>query len=78
MLVTVVRSNIADRYISQKFKSRERESSANMSGMDMFVILYIQLRPELTAHPRLNQAEQRELQGRMEKKQMKDFMNVRQ
>jgi hypothetical protein len=26
---------------------------------------------------RLNAAEQRELQGRMERKQMKDFMNVR-
>lgn len=33
---------------------------------------------QLTRNLRLNQAEQRELQSRMERKQMKDFMNVRQ
>ena len=31
---------------------------------------------ELSFLGRLNAAEQREFQGRMEKKQMKDFMNV--
>lgn len=31
---------------------------------------------KLISHGRLNAAEQRELQSRMERKQMKDFMNV--
>ena len=48
-----------------------------MSGMDQYVTRPLRRKHPLTASsPRLNQAEQRELQGRIEKKQMKDFMNV--
>ena len=55
-----------------------------MSGMEMYVSPRSheqqQQAPKIVtkSHPhRLNQAEQRELQGRMERKQMKDFMTVR-